>query len=152
MNIFIRYRTYEYVILCINVIAKNSEISDWNTYTHNFSHQCRETSTIGRTVLKKSDNIDILGVTFDSNWGLLRSIFDRFPEQLIKSVASWRSPAEYFMIDYSLGDALGVLSYPFWISVVQCDALLPKHTINYWTESSVQYSACSNWGCFVYAV
>ena len=37
--------------------------------------------TISGTVLKESDDLDILGVTFDSKM-TLGSIFDRFPEQL----------------------------------------------------------------------
>ena len=38
------------------------------------------------------------------------------------------------MIDYFLGDALGVLSFPFWeyYSAVY-GAQLPIHTLNYWT-------------------
>ena len=32
------------------------------------------------------------------------------------------------MIDRFLGDAFGVLSFPFWSTVVQCGALLPIHT------------------------
>ena len=29
--------TIEYVIICKDVRAKNTEINAWNTYTHNFS-------------------------------------------------------------------------------------------------------------------
>ena len=45
---------------------------------------------------------------------LLRSIFARFPEQLLKGLISWESSDEYLMIDYSLRDAFGVLFCPFW--------------------------------------
>ena len=43
--------------------------------------------TIGRTVLKESDDLVILGVTFDSKM-TLRSIFAQFPEQLLKNLVS----------------------------------------------------------------
>ena len=51
------------------------------------------------------------------NWHLilsspLRSIFARYPEQLLKDLVSWGSPGEYSMIDYSSGDVFGVLSLP----------------------------------------
>ena len=39
--------------------------------------------TIDGTVLRESDDLDILGVTFDS-----RSIFARSPEQLLKDLVS----------------------------------------------------------------
>ena len=42
--------------------------------------------TIGGTVLKESDDLVILGVTFDSL--PLRSIFARFPEQLLEDLVS----------------------------------------------------------------
>ena len=41
------------------------------------------------------------------------------------------------MIDHFLRDASGVLSCPFWSSVMQCGARLPIHTLNYWTVQSV---------------
>ena len=43
--------------------------------------------TIDGTVLKESDDLDILGVTFDSKL-TLRSIFARSPEQLLKDLVS----------------------------------------------------------------
>ena len=43
--------------------------------------------TIGGTVLKESDDLVILGVTFDSRWHL-KSIFAPFPEQLLKDLVS----------------------------------------------------------------
>ena len=58
----------------------------------------------------------------------LRSIFARFPEQLLKDLVSWGSPGECSMIDCILGDAFGVLSCPFWSAVLQCGARLPIHT------------------------
>ena len=43
--------------------------------------------TIGGTLLKESDDLVILGMTFHSKM-TLRSIFDRFPEQLFKYLVS----------------------------------------------------------------
>ena len=57
---------------------------------------------------------------------LLGSIFDRFPEQLLKGLVSWGSPGKYSMIDCFLGDAFGLFSCPFWCIVLQCSARLPK--------------------------
>ena len=37
------------------------------------------------------------------------------------------------MSDRVLGDAFGVLSCPFWSTVLQCGARLPMHTFNHWT-------------------
>ena len=41
------------------------------------------------------------------------------------------------MIDRFLRDASGDLSCPFCSTVLQCDARLPIHTLNYWTVQSV---------------
>ena len=62
------------------------------TKTMIFSRSCAmrpqsPTLTIGRTVLKKSDDLVILGVTFDSKI-LLRSILVPFSEQLLNSLVS----------------------------------------------------------------
>ena len=43
--------------------------------------------TIGGTVMKESDDLDVLGVTFDSRM-TFDSIFARFPEQLFKGLVS----------------------------------------------------------------
>ena len=43
--------------------------------------------TIGGTVLKESDDLVILGVTFDSKM-ILRSIFALFPEQHLNGLVS----------------------------------------------------------------
>ena len=63
----------------------------------------------------------------------LKSIFTLFPEQLLKGLVSWGSPGKYSTIDCFLGDVLGVLSCPFWSTVLRCGARLPMHTLNYWT-------------------
>ena len=56
---------------------------------------------------------------------LLRSIFARFSEPLLKGLVSWGSPGKHFMIDRFLGDALGVLSCPYleYGSAVWCSAV-----------------------------
>ena len=43
--------------------------------------------TIGGTVLKESDDLVILGVTFDSKM-TFEKLFTRFPEQLLKDLVS----------------------------------------------------------------
>ena len=58
---------------------------------------------------------------------LFRSIFALFPEQLLNGLVSWGSPGKYSMIDYFLGDALGVLSCQFWNTALRCGARLPIH-------------------------
>ena len=78
-------------------------------------------------MLKESVDLDILGVIFDSKI-LLRSIFTQFPEQLLRGLVSLESPGEYFMISCSLGDTFGVLSYPFWSTILHCGARLLIHT------------------------
>ena len=51
-------------------------------------HPLSPALTIGGTVLKnESDDLVILGVTFDSKL-ILRIIFTRFPEQLLKGLLS----------------------------------------------------------------
>ena len=73
----------------------------------------------------------------------LRSIFARFPLQLLKDLESWGSPGacsmieSCSMIDRFLGDAFGVLSCQFWSIILQSSARLPIHTLNYWTVQSV---------------
>ena len=55
--------------------------------------------TIGRTVMKESYDLVILGVTFDSkmNFGK-HAFFARFPEQLLKDLVSRGSPGDCSMI------------------------------------------------------
>ena len=67
----------------------------------------------------------------------LRSIFAGFPEQLLNGSISWWSPGKYSIIDDFLGDTFGVLSCRFRITVLQCGARPPIHTLNYWTVHSV---------------
>ena len=94
---------------------------------------------IGGTVLKESDVLVFLGVTFDSKMTFekhLRSVSRAASQRL----GILRSPGECFMIDRSLGslgDAFGVLCCQFWSIVLPSGARLPIHTLNYWTEQSV---------------
>ena len=68
---------------------------------------------------------------------ILRSIFTRFPKQLLKDLVSWGSPGELSMIGCSSRDALDVSSWQFWSTVLQCSARLPIHTFKYWTVKLV---------------
>ena len=54
----------------------------------------------------------------------LRSIFARFPEQLLKGLVSLGSSSKCSMIDCFLGNAFGVMSCQFWSTVLQCGARL----------------------------
>ena len=78
----------------------------------------------------------------------LRSIFARFPEQLRKDLVSWGSHGECFMIDRFLGEAFGVLSCQFWSIVLHSGALLPMHTLNYWTARAVSGARFLTGGVF----
>ena len=90
--------------------------------------------SIGGTVLKESDDLVILGVTFDS-----KMTFEKHLCSVSRAASQRRggSPGECFTIDRFLGDAFGVLSCQFWSIVLQSGARLPMHTLNYWTEQSV---------------
>ena len=83
--------------------------------------------TIDGTVLKESDDRDILGVTFDSKLTFEKNL------RSVSRTASQRRPGRYSMISCSSGDAFGVLSCQFWNTVLQCGVRLPIRTLNYWT-------------------
>ena len=92
--------------------------------------------TIGGTVLKESDDIVILGVTFDSKLTFEKHLLlvSRAASQRLGILRnSWR----VFHDRSLLRDASGVLYCPFWSTVLQCGARLPIHTLNYWTVQSV---------------
>ena len=97
--------------------------------THNASMH----GTVHGTVLKESDDLDILGVTFDSMLTFEKHL------RLVSRAASQReasqrgSPGGYSMLNCSSGDAFGVLSCQFWNTVLQCGVRLPIHTLNYLT-------------------
>ena len=90
--------------------------------------------TIGETLLKKSDDLVTLGVIFVSKTTIekhLRSVSREASQRQGILRMSWLG--EYSMIDRFFGDAVRALSCPFWSTVMQRGALLPIHTINYWT-------------------
>ena len=85
--------------------------------------------TIGGIVMKESDDLVILGVTFDSKMTI---------EKHLRSVS--RAASQRLGIlrkSHLLGGAFGVLSCRFWSIVLESGSRLPIHTLNYWTEQSV---------------
>ena len=85
--------------------------------------------TIGRSVLKESDDFVILRVTFDSKITFEKhhSSFSRAASQRLGVLReSWR----VFHDRPLLGDVFSVLSCPFWSTVLQCGARLPIHNLN----------------------
>ena len=92
--------------------------------------------TIGRTVQKESDDLVILGVTFDSKMTFgkhFRSVSRAASQRLGILKKSWR----VFHDRSLLGRCFGVLSCQFWSTVLLSAARLPIHTLNYWTVQSV---------------
>ena len=87
--------------------------------------------TIGGTVLKESNDLVILGVTFDSKMTFekhLRSVSRAASQRLRILRKSW----QVFHDRLLLGDALGVLSCQFWSTVPPFGARLLVHTLDYW--------------------
>ena len=101
--------------------------------------------TIGGTGLKESDDLDILGVTFDSKMTFekhLRSVSRAASQRLGILRKSW-----WLFHDRSLLErCFGVLCCQFWSTVLQCRARLQIHTLNYWTVIS-QWCPFPNCGC-----
>ena len=88
------------------------------------------------TILKESDDLVILGVTFDSKMTFEKHLHwvSRAASQILGILRkSWR----LFHDRSLLGRCFRVLSCQFWSIVLQSGALLPIHTLNYWTEQSV---------------
>ena len=88
--------------------------------------------TTGGTVQKESDDLDILGVTFDSKMTFekhLRSVSRAASQRLGILRKSWR----VFMIHRFLRDAFGFLACCFGSTVLQSGARLSIHTLNFWT-------------------
>ena len=86
--------------------------------------------TIDGTVMKEFDDIDIFGATFDCKM-TFESIFARYPKQFLRRcilTKFWR----VFHDRLLLGRCFGVLSCPFWSTILQCDDRL-----QYWTLLSV---------------
>ena len=92
--------------------------------------------TIGETVLKESDDLVILGVTFDSKMTFEKHL------RFVSRAASERLGIlrKYWQVFHEKSLLVGcfrVLSCLFWCSVLQCGARLPIHRLNYWTLQSV---------------
>ena len=88
--------------------------------------------TIGGIVLKESDDLAILRVTFDSKITFekhLRSVSRAASQRLGILRNSW----QVFHNRLLLGRCLGVLSCPFWSTVLPFGARLPIHTLDCWT-------------------
>ena len=89
--------------------------------------------TIAGTVLNESEDLVILGVTFHS-----KMTFEKHLCSVSRAASQWlgilRKSWQVFHDRLFLGDALGVLSCQFWSSVLPFGALLPIHTLDYWTE------------------
>ena len=102
--------------------------------------------TIGGTVLKESDGLVILGVTFDSKLTLEKRL--RFVSRATSQRLGILRKSGQVFHDRSLlerwfrGFVLPVLE-----TVLQCGARLPIHTLNYWTACS-QWCPIPNWGVF----
>ena len=80
-------------------------------------------------MLKESDDLDILGVTFDSNMNFEKHL------RLVSRAASQRlgiirKSGQVFHVIRFLGDAFGVLSYQFWSTFLQRCVRLQIHTLN----------------------
>ena len=88
--------------------------------------------TIDGTVLKESDDLDILGVTFNSKLTFekhLRSV-SRAASQILGILGkSWRIFHDRLLI----GRCFWGFVFQFWNTVLQCGVRLPIHTLNYWT-------------------
>ena len=92
--------------------------------------------TIGGTVLKESDDLVILSVTFDSKMTFerhLRSVSIAASQRLGILRKSWR----VFHDRSLLGRCFRGFVLPVLGTVLQSSARLPKHTLNYWTVQSV---------------
>ena len=90
--------------------------------------------TIGGTLLKLSDDLVILGVTFDSKMTFEKHLcsVSRAASQRLDILRKSCS-----VIDCFFRDALGVLSGQFLSTVPPFGARLLIHTLDYWTAESV---------------
>ena len=94
--------------------------------------------TVGGTVLKESDEIVILRVTFDSKMTFekyLRSVSRAASQRCGILRKSWRVFHDRSLLRRCFwGFVMPVLEY---CSALWCGARLPKDTLNYWTVQSV---------------
>ena len=113
----------------LNASKTKTMIVSWSRTKHPQSGAL----TIGGTLLKESDGLFVLGVTFD-----YKMTFEKHLCSVCRADSQWlgilRKSWQDSMIDCFLGDALGVLSCPFWSTVLPCGAQLPIHILNYWTS------------------
>ena len=90
--------------------------------------------TIGGTVLKDSDDLFILGVTFDSKMTFekyLHTVSGSASQRLGILRKSWQVFHDRLLLHRCF------FFCPFWSTVLQCGARLPIHTLNYWIVNSV---------------
>ena len=99
-------------------------------------HSLSPSLTIGGTVLKESDDLVILGATFDSKLTFEKQLC------LVSCVASQR--VGILRKSWRVFHDRSLLERCFWgfachfrSTVLECGARLPIHTLNYWTVQSV---------------
>ena len=100
--------------------------------------------TIGGTVLKESDGLVILGVTFDFKMTFekhLRSVSRAASQRLVILRKSWR----VFHDRPLLGRCFRGFVLPIFSTILKSGAWLPIHTLNYWTVQS--WCPVFNLGC-----
>ena len=85
--------------------------------------------TTGGTVLKESDDLVILGVTFDSKMTFVKHLRS-VSRAASQGLGILRKSRGVFHDRSLLGSAFGFLSCLFWSTVLQCCARLPMHTLN----------------------
>ena len=93
--------------------------------------------TIDGTVLKESDDLVILGVTFDFTLAFekhLRLVSRAASQRLGLLRKFWRAFHDRSLLERCFW---GFVSCPFWSIVLQSCTGLPIHTFNYWTVQSV---------------
>ena len=95
-------------------------------------HPQSPTLTIGRTVLKESDHLVILGVTFDS-----KMTFEKHLHSVSRAASQWlgmlRKSFQVFHDRLLLGRYFRVLSCQFWSTVLPFGPWLPILTLDCWT-------------------
>ena len=124
----------------LNENKAKTMIDSWSRTMHLQSRPL----TIGETVLKEADDLDILGVIFDFKMTFEKHLclVSRAVSQILGILRrSWR----VFHDRSLLGRCFRHLSCPFWSTVLQCGARLQIHTLNYWTVQSAV--SVFNLGC-----
>ena len=83
-------------------------------------------------MLKESDNLDVLAVTFDSMITFEKNL-PSVPRTASEMLGILRESWRVFRDRSLFGSCFRGLSCQFWSTVLQCDALLQIHTSNHWT-------------------